>query len=225
MPWETGTQSRARRSTLEPEIVRIAGATDHVIRKYVDEKSGQTARSWFSTDWPTSFGRTQTRCLLPGDWLQICLAVTGSGSSRFRSLSKSTTAPFRLQHYVKSKAGQTDYREVYYSFQNAGRWGVDMGENWKSFRYHPGMFKVQVSFRHRVATRSTRVRCRNFSNGSSRKLSDVQILEVDPVHRPAEKWVSSVACPNHAKGNSPTQSVKLMRCLGRPGWPKCVNSI
>ena len=45
---------------------------------------------------------------------------------------------------MKSKAGQTDYREVYYSFQNAGRWGLDMAKTWKSFRYHPGMFKVQV---------------------------------------------------------------------------------
>ena len=30
-------------NTLEPEIARIAGATDHLIRTYVDEKSGQTA--------------------------------------------------------------------------------------------------------------------------------------------------------------------------------------
>ena len=51
---------------------------------------------------------------------------------------------FRLQHFVKSKAGQTDNRGVYYSFQNAGQWGYDMEKHWKSFRYHPGMFKVQV---------------------------------------------------------------------------------
>ena len=35
---------------------------------------------------------------------------------------------------------------VYYSFQNAGQWEPDMAQNWKSFRYHPGMFKVQVQF-------------------------------------------------------------------------------
>ena len=62
----------------------------------------------------------------------------------FRVPEKPTSVRFRLQHFVKVKAGQTDYRVVYYSFQNAGQWGLDMAKNWKSFRYHPGMFKVQV---------------------------------------------------------------------------------
>jgi hypothetical protein len=49
-----------------------------------------------------------------------------------------------MQTFVKSRAGQSDYVEVYHSFLNAGRWEFDMGKNWKTFRYHPGMFKVQV---------------------------------------------------------------------------------
>ncbi len=39
---------------------------------------------------------------------------------------------------------QRDYREVYHSLRNAGEWGIDLEKNWKIFRYHPGMFKIQV---------------------------------------------------------------------------------
>ena len=44
----------------------------------------------------------------------------------------------------KIRAGQRDYREVYHSLRNAGEWGIDLAKNWKIFRYHPGMFKIQV---------------------------------------------------------------------------------
>ena len=130
---------------LEPEIVRITGATDYVIRKYVNEKSDQTARVM------VLYGLAHIVCHHRPD---VCLPSTGFKSvlpSRDQYIEipipgKSTTAPFRVEHYVKSIGGQTDYREFYYSFQNARRWGVNMAENWKSFRYNPGMFKVQVEF-------------------------------------------------------------------------------
>ena len=129
--------------TLEPEIAKIAGAKDHLIRTYEDDKSGQRASVMVLYGlayivWAHSpdvcYPATGFRTLLPSQDQDLEIPVP----------EKSTTARFRLQHFVKSKAGQTDYRQVYYSFQNAGRWGVDMGRNWKSFRYHPGMFRVQV---------------------------------------------------------------------------------
>ena len=129
--------------TLEPEIGRIAGATDHLIRTYVDEKSGKSAVVMIlyglaTVVWPHT--------------PDVCYPANGFKSASpsrdqdvdIRVPNKPMSARFRLQHFVKSKAGQTDYREVYYSFQNAGQWGLDVARNWKTFRYHPGMFKVQV---------------------------------------------------------------------------------
>ena len=129
--------------TLEPEIARIAGASDHIIRTYVDERSGQSASVM------VLYGLANVVWAHTPD---ACYPATGFRAvspSRDKDLEiripeKATPAQFRLQHFVKSKAGQTDYREVCYSFRNAGQWAPDMGKNWKSFRYHPGMFKVQV---------------------------------------------------------------------------------
>ena len=130
-------------NTLEPEIARIAGASDHLIRTYVDEKSGQ------STVVMILYGLAYIVWAHSPD---VCYPASGFESvspSRDQDIDiqlpdKSTFARFRLQHFRKSRAGQTDYRVVYYSFQNAGQWGLDMANNWKAFRYHPGMFKVQV---------------------------------------------------------------------------------
>jgi len=128
---------------LEPEIAKISGAKDHLIRTYEDDKSGQRASVMVLYGlayivWAHSpdvcYPATGFRTLLPSQDQDLEIPVP----------EKPTTARFRLEHYVKSTAGQTDYRQVYYSFQNAGRWGVDKGRNWKSFRYHPGMFRVQV---------------------------------------------------------------------------------
>lgn len=51
-----------------------------------------------------------------------------------------------MQNFVRYKAGQRDHKEVSHSFRNAGEWGLDMEKNWKLFRYHPGMFKIQVQY-------------------------------------------------------------------------------
>lgn len=131
------------KETLEPEIARIAGAKDHIIRTYVDEKTGQTASVlvlyglahvvWAHTP-DACYPATGFKAVSPSRDQDVDVQIP----------DRSTVVRFRLQHFVKSKAGQTDYREVYSSFRNAGQWGVNMAQNWKSFRYHPGMFKVQI---------------------------------------------------------------------------------
>jgi hypothetical protein len=54
------------------------------------------------------------------------------------------TAWFREENFAKYKTGAGIYQQVYYSFRNADEWGLNMENRWKSFRYHPGMFKIQV---------------------------------------------------------------------------------
>ena|SRR5271157_3983393 len=142
-PKELGSWRAAEGSeeVLEPDIARIAGASDHLIRTYVDDKSGESAVVMIIYGlayrlWPhvpdVCYPANGFKSVNPPE--DIPIQVPGT----------SNRARFRMQNFVKSKAGQRDYREVYHSFRNAGEWGLDMGRNWKLFRYHPGMFKVMV---------------------------------------------------------------------------------
>jgi hypothetical protein len=53
-------------------------------------------------------------------------------------------ARFRERNFAKYQTGAGIYQQVYYSLRNAGEWGLNLENRWKSFRYNPGMFKVQV---------------------------------------------------------------------------------
>lgn len=126
---------------LEPEIAWIAGASDHLEWTYADEKTGEKAcvliiYGLAKRVWP----HVPDVCYPTTGFKQVTdtndIAIPIAGSSR--------TALFRFQGFAKYATGQRDYREVYHSFRNAGKWGVDMGKNWKMFRYSPEMFKVQV---------------------------------------------------------------------------------
>jgi hypothetical protein len=130
-------------SVLEPEIAQVAGANDHLIRTYVDGKTGETAvvmilHGLAYRVWPHSpaacYPSQGFATVTPSRDRNLPITVPGS----------STPALFLEQHFSKSSAGQVDYRVVYHSFLNSGHWRFDVGKDWKSFRYHPGMFKVQV---------------------------------------------------------------------------------
>lgn len=62
-----------------------------------------------------------------------------------KRVANAAKAPFSWGRYLRFvESGKKDYREVYHSFRNAGIWDIDMANNWRTFRYHPGMYKVQV---------------------------------------------------------------------------------
>lgn len=128
-------------STLDPEVARIAGSADHLIRTYVNETSGERAEVLVL--YGSAFlvwAHTPDACYPAAGFRQ----VSPPQDIDIQVPSSTTTARFRMQNFVKLKAGQSFHQEVYHSFLNAGRWDVEMYKNWKSFRYHPGMFKIQV---------------------------------------------------------------------------------
>jgi Protein of unknown function (DUF3485) len=142
-PEELGSWRAAEGSeeVLEPDIARIAGASDYLIRAYVDDKSGERAVVMIIYGlayrvWP----HVPDACY-PANGFH---SVDSPEDIPIQVPGTSNSARFRMQNFVKFKAGQRDCREVYHSLRNAGEWGLDMGKNWKIFRYHPGMFKVQV---------------------------------------------------------------------------------
>jgi hypothetical protein len=128
---------------LEPEVRRLAGAKDYLIRTYTN-KNGETLDVMIlyglaqivwphtpSVCYPAAGYRLMTA---PRD---VDIPIPGS----------SATAQFREEDFARYKAGIRTYQQVYHSFRHAGRWEVDISNKWKSFRFHPGIFKVQIQRR------------------------------------------------------------------------------
>lgn len=131
-------------TTLDPEIARIAGSSDHVIRTYTNGRTGENVvvmllyglAQLLSSHTPTvCYPAAGFRPVPPPHDVEI--AIPGSTAK----------ALFREEHFAKNIAGVAIYEQVYHSFRNAGEWTSNMQPRWKSFRYHPGMFKVQVQRR------------------------------------------------------------------------------
>lgn len=126
---------------LEPEIAQIAGASDHIERVYEDERSGERASVLIIYGLAYRVWPHVPDVCYPASGFKL---VPPSNDFDLPIPGTTTNARFRMQNFAKFKAGERDYRQVYHSFRNAGEWGIDMAKNWKIFRYHPGMFKVQV---------------------------------------------------------------------------------
>ena len=150
------TRSEAK---LDPEIAQIAGSSDHIIRNYIDERTGETSRSWFFTGSPRAYLFIPRKSAIPRPDSQSRRPMndhelTIPGSNKL--------ARYRRGYFAKKLiAGNNEYTEVVYSFRHAGEWMPGSQDRWKMFRYHPGMFKVQIADtcrrldRRRIARAST----------------------------------------------------------------------
>jgi len=129
---------------LDPQIARIAGTSDHLIRTYTNRASGERVvvmilyglAELISSHTPTvCYPAAGFRNVPPTRDLDI--PIPGSAAK----------ASFREELFVRYAAGSSIHMRVYHSFRNAGQWAPDMQSRWKSFRYNPGMFKIQVEHR------------------------------------------------------------------------------
>jgi hypothetical protein len=131
---------------LDPQVARIAGSTDHLIRTYVNDKSGERVEVMILYGlaylvWP----HTPNACYPAAGFK----SVSPSREVDIQVPGTTMKARFREENFAKYKAGAGIYEQVYYSLWNAGEWGLNPESRWKSFRYNPGMFKVQVQ--HQVS--------------------------------------------------------------------------
>jgi len=131
-------------TTLDPQIARIAGSSDHIVRTYRSERTGEHATVLVLYGLaPLVWGHTPEICYPATGYKEIAaprdvkIDVEAAGAE----------VPFRQAVYGISQGGASSYHDVYYSFRNAGEWAPDMGVHWKRFRSHPGMFKIQVERR------------------------------------------------------------------------------
>jgi hypothetical protein len=127
---------------LDPEIARIAGSSDHIIRNYTRTISGETVSVLVLYGLATSvFAHTAEACYPAAGFTRIGktsdykLTIPGAGK----------TAGYRVGLYSKKIApGLSQYAEVFYAFRHDGVWVPDAADRWKKFRSHPGMFKIQI---------------------------------------------------------------------------------
>jgi hypothetical protein len=129
---------------LDPEIARIAGTSDHVIRTYSNERTGESVVVMIL------YGLAQ---LISAHTPAVCYPSAGfKNVPPTRVVDVPVPGPtskvrFREDYFVKYAGGSAVHEHVYHSFRNAGEWGPDMQSRWKSFRHNPGMFKVQIQRR------------------------------------------------------------------------------
>ena len=127
--------------TLDPQIARIAGSSDHLIRTYVNGRNGEQVSVMILYGlaylvWP----HTPDACYPAAGFK----SVPPSRDVDIDVPETTIKARFREQNFAKYQTGAGIYQQVYYSLRNAGEWGLNLENRWKSFRYNPGMFKIQV---------------------------------------------------------------------------------
>jgi hypothetical protein len=144
LPWTLGTwQAReGSEAHLDPEIARVAGASDHIARDYVDQKSGEPAVVL------VLYGLGNSVAFHTPD---VCYPATGHRPIN-GPIDRTITIPgmkapihYRWAIYSKQVGGVTRYEESYYTFLHKGDWLPDAKDRWKMFRYYPGAFKIQIA--------------------------------------------------------------------------------
>jgi hypothetical protein len=127
---------------LDPEVARFAGATDHFVRNYLDQKSGDQASVLALYGAATMVHLHTPEACYPS-----------AGYMLYRGpVDRSTPVPgmkeplrYRWAVYARKVGGLVRFEEVYYSFLHHGDWLPDVSDRWKTFRYRPGLFKVQIA--------------------------------------------------------------------------------
>jgi hypothetical protein len=136
--WVEGSDNQ-----LEPEVARVAGSSDHIVRDYIDEKAGQRVSALVLYGLAAvAFAHTPDACY-PGHGYRL---VPGLGPEDRELSIPGLTAPVRCRWavYAKNVGGIERYDAVYHTFFYNGEWLPDLTSQWKSFRYHPGVFKIQL---------------------------------------------------------------------------------
>jgi hypothetical protein len=128
-------------TTLDPQIARLAGSTDHIIRTYENEATGERA---------TVLALYGPALLVFGHTPEVCYPSSGykpmaePEDVTIPGVDGATDALFRHARYGWFEGGASRVNEVFHTFRNGGVWTPDMTSRWKQFRYNPGMFKIQV---------------------------------------------------------------------------------
>jgi Protein of unknown function (DUF3485) len=127
-------------TSLDPEVARMAGSSDHLVRTYVHASTAQSLTVLIL------FGPAK---IVYGHQPAVCYPMAGYRSvaetlTRLIPIGARPAAAFYSQVYARQRDQQWGRQEVYFSFRHGDRWYPDPSRFWKDFRHHPSMFKVQT---------------------------------------------------------------------------------
>ena len=139
-PWSSNP---AEDGKLADEITRIAGSSDHIIRAYQNESTGDVASTLVLYGLAGSvFAHTPDVCYAPPAFNRLWREC----AQDLEIMVPGWTAPVRYRslYFSKSFGGVVTHVEVIYTFLHNGEWLPEVASRWKMFRLHPGMFKIQL---------------------------------------------------------------------------------
>jgi hypothetical protein len=136
--WESNPKDDG---TLDAKVARIAGSSDYIMRTYLDKKTGDDLTAL------VIYGRS---FVVNGHSPDICYPTAGYQLVR-GPVDREISVPgangkvrYRWSIYMKRVGGVANYQETYHLFYYNGVWLPDAKDQWKSFRYHPSMFRILI---------------------------------------------------------------------------------
>jgi hypothetical protein len=133
-------------SKLDPEIARLAGSSDHIIRIYKNKKTDEQVTALVLYGLANSvFGHTPEVCYPAAGYQQS----VASANHEFSVPDSLTKVIYRSAAFIRGTGAIGQYEEagVCYTFLHNGEWLPELASRWKSFRYHPAIFKIQLQHR------------------------------------------------------------------------------
>lgn len=133
-PW------RGEEAKLDEQIARATGATDHILRRYVNQTTGVKLDLIVLYGPATAVFIHRPEICYPSAGFEM----TDDAPSERVVQAGQLRAPFRSLVYVRGEGGQTERQEVYYSWRYSGHWSPNVG-TFKQLERIPGMYKVHLA--------------------------------------------------------------------------------
>jgi hypothetical protein len=134
--WVEGAQGQ-----LDPEVAATAGSSENILRDYVDEiGGGRTSIVVLYGLAATVFAHAPGGCY-PAHGYRL---IMGPEDRPISVPGLKDPAVYRAAIYARKVGATLQYELVYSTFFHNGQWLPDLAGRWKSFRYHPGAFKIQL---------------------------------------------------------------------------------
>jgi hypothetical protein len=127
-------------TSLDPDIAKVAGCSDHVIRTYKNRLTGVSVTVLIL------FGPAEA---VFGHRPEICYPSAGYrmvAEPTFREVASGAgpAAVFCSEVFVREGEKRLGREEVHYSFRHGDLWTPNVEQFWKNFRHNPSMYKIQV---------------------------------------------------------------------------------
>jgi hypothetical protein len=176
---------------LDPEVAKFAGSVEHIIRNYLNEKTGDQASTLVLYGLAIrTFGHLPDLCY-PAAGYQL---VKGPIDRTITVPGVDVPVQYRWAIYMKRVNGVSRYEEAYHTFLHAGEWVSEIQGRWKSFRYKPGVFKIQIAHPVTTLTEDSEGPCQGLLSDLVREIS-TRVAQAQPQRTTASAPSSAPSPP------------------------------